>query len=92
MSELPPSAPGAHPSVRARYIGASASAQARPQRAVAPARTRPQLRAGRTRTLRAMTVEPVRARDPRAPEAAAEPWQPPMSTKLPAAARDGWAA
>jgi hypothetical protein len=40
-----------------------------------------------------MTVEPVLApAAPSAPEAAAEPWKPPISKDRPTPTRDGWAA
>jgi hypothetical protein len=93
VSELPRSAPGAHPSVRVRYIGVIAPVHARPLLAATRAHTRPRPRAGRKSTSGAITVEPVRVADTLpAPAAAAARRQPPIMKHRPTRARDGWAA
>lgn len=93
MSELPLRAPGANPSVRTRCTGAIAPIHARPLPAASRLDTRPRPRAGRTSASRAGTVEPIEVADARcAPEAPAEPWQPPITQRRPTHARDGWAA
>lgn len=93
MSELPRSAPGAHPSVRVRYIGTIAPAHVRPLRAASRAHRRYRPTAGPTSASRAITFGPVHGADvPPAPDTAAEPWPPPIMKQRPTHARDGWAA
>jgi hypothetical protein len=93
VSELPRSALGAHPSVRAQYVGAIAPVHARSLPAPSRVHTRPRPRPGRKSASRAITVEAVRVPDaPPAREAAAEPWQPPIMKDRPTRARDGWSA